>query len=267
MGCVLCPRTKLKHRKNLGERINGQPKPEYLCGAAKPGSQFVQLQMREVQVTETALVQGLSVLASVRQPAGDGRLPIAEDAFSRRSIQPFGQCREHHGDLLRGSFQMIQRSIASRAERGVASRTSERLDPRSRPMLAIANQRVDLSIGNAKVEARWVGTGEAFGGYPSGGLPVGFSLHARDATSAGTGPAPEERVEARRQAGQSSGLRGFSRRWSLLCILPDALDWAEPEWGSQRDQSSERREDEERLYVCTFVRGSGRKGHRVVSRS
>jgi len=30
---VLCSGTKLKHRQNLGERIDGQPKPEHLCGA------------------------------------------------------------------------------------------------------------------------------------------------------------------------------------------------------------------------------------------
>ena len=60
-------RTELKHRKNLGERINGQPEkaaPVWSCEAWFAA--VVQLQMREVQAAETALVQGLSVLASVR---------------------------------------------------------------------------------------------------------------------------------------------------------------------------------------------------------
>jgi hypothetical protein len=32
-------------------------------------------------MAEEALVQDLSVLASARQPGGDGRLPITEDPF------------------------------------------------------------------------------------------------------------------------------------------------------------------------------------------
>jgi hypothetical protein len=39
----LCSGAKLKHRKNLGEGIDGQPEPEYLFGAAEPRAQFVQL--------------------------------------------------------------------------------------------------------------------------------------------------------------------------------------------------------------------------------
>src|SRR5215470_11534147 len=31
---VLRAGTELKHRKNLGERIDGQPEPKHLCGAA-----------------------------------------------------------------------------------------------------------------------------------------------------------------------------------------------------------------------------------------
>ncbi len=48
MSHVLRAGTELKHRKNLGEGINGQPQPEDLCGTAQPGSEFVQLQVREL---------------------------------------------------------------------------------------------------------------------------------------------------------------------------------------------------------------------------
>jgi hypothetical protein len=41
-------------------------------------------------------------------------------------------------------------------------------------MCAIANQRVDLIIGVAKVKARSVGTGEARGVHADGALPAGF---------------------------------------------------------------------------------------------
>jgi hypothetical protein len=38
--------------------------------------------VREPEIAEGALLQGLSVLTSARQPGGDGGLPIAEDTFS-----------------------------------------------------------------------------------------------------------------------------------------------------------------------------------------
>src|SRR5713226_3567624 len=64
--------------------------------------------MREPEVEESALVQRLSVLASAGQPGGDGGLSVAEDPLGGGSIQSFGQRRQHHCDLLRGSFQTVQ---------------------------------------------------------------------------------------------------------------------------------------------------------------
>jgi hypothetical protein len=101
---VLRSRAELEHGENLGARIDGQPQPQHLFGAPQPGSQFVQLQVREMQVTEAALVQALSVLACAREPGGDGGLPVAEDPFGGGSVQPFGQCRQHDGDLLGRGF-------------------------------------------------------------------------------------------------------------------------------------------------------------------
>jgi len=56
MGHVLRAGAELKHGYKLGARIDGQPEPEDLCGAAQPGAYFVQLQMREVQVAEETIV-------------------------------------------------------------------------------------------------------------------------------------------------------------------------------------------------------------------
>jgi hypothetical protein len=64
MSQVLCTRTELKHRQNLGEGIDGQPEPQHLLGAAEPGAQLVQLEVRELEMKEEALVQGVRVLAS-----------------------------------------------------------------------------------------------------------------------------------------------------------------------------------------------------------
>jgi len=55
----------MEHGKNLREGIDGQP--EHLCGAAQPCAQFVQLEVREPQIAERALVQGLCVLPSTSQ--------------------------------------------------------------------------------------------------------------------------------------------------------------------------------------------------------
>ena len=65
--CMLCASAEMEHRKNLREGIDGQPEPEHLCGAAQPGAQFVQLEVREPQIAERALVQGLCVLPSASQ--------------------------------------------------------------------------------------------------------------------------------------------------------------------------------------------------------
>ncbi len=56
-------------------------------------------------MAEGAFVQDLRVLASTSQPPRDGGLPEAEDPFSRRLVQPFGQRRQHHGDYIGRVFR------------------------------------------------------------------------------------------------------------------------------------------------------------------
>ena len=58
-------------------------------------------------------MQGLCVLASARQPGGNGGLTVAEDALSGRRIQSFGERRQHRCDLTGGSFQTVQGGVAS----------------------------------------------------------------------------------------------------------------------------------------------------------
>jgi hypothetical protein len=63
LGHMLCAGTQMEHGKQLGARVDGQPEPQHLSGAAQPGAQFVSLQVRELEMTEEALVQGLCVQA------------------------------------------------------------------------------------------------------------------------------------------------------------------------------------------------------------
>ena len=107
MSHVLCARTELKHRQNLREGIDGQPQPEHLRGAAQPGAQLVQLEVREMEMEEEALVQGVRVPACTSEPPRNRGLSKAEDPLSSRRIQPFSQCRQHHGDLMGGDFQAV----------------------------------------------------------------------------------------------------------------------------------------------------------------
>jgi hypothetical protein len=79
------------HRNNLGEGINRQPEPQDLLGAAEPGAQFVQLEMRKVEVAERTLMEDLRMAACTSEPGGNGGLSVAENSRSRGRIQPFGK--------------------------------------------------------------------------------------------------------------------------------------------------------------------------------
>src|SRR5215469_14091900 len=76
---------------------------------------------------------------------------------------------------------MIQGGVASSTERGSASLTTVRLDLLGLAMLAIPNQRMNVSVCDPGVRTLRVGTSEALGVDPSGGLLGGFSPQARDA--------------------------------------------------------------------------------------
>jgi hypothetical protein len=64
---VLGARTQLEHREKLRARIEGHPQPHHLVRATPSGAQFLQLQVREPERAQAALVQGLGVLACTSQ--------------------------------------------------------------------------------------------------------------------------------------------------------------------------------------------------------
>jgi len=169
----------MEYGKNLRTWVDGQPQPQYVLRATQSGAQFVQLKVREPKIREGALVEGLSVLPSAGQPGGDRGLTVSEDPLGSGRVQPFGEGREHHCDLVRGSLQTIQGGVASGSERGVTGRASKRLDPLDMAMLAIPDEGVDMSIGDAGVRTLRVGTGEALGIHPLGRSPPAFHLTPR----------------------------------------------------------------------------------------
>ncbi len=65
------------------------------------------------------------------------------------------------------------------SEGGAASLAAKCLYLLGMAMLAIPNQRVDVSIADSEVRARLVGTGEAVSVYPLGCAPAAFHLTPR----------------------------------------------------------------------------------------
>ncbi len=53
---MLCAGTKVEDGNDLREGVDGQPQPQHPCVAAQPRAQFVQLEVREPQMAEGALV-------------------------------------------------------------------------------------------------------------------------------------------------------------------------------------------------------------------
>jgi hypothetical protein len=180
------------------------------------GAEFVQLEMRDGEAVEAALMEELSVPACTSEPGGDGRLPVAEDAFGGGRVEPFGQRRQHPCDLLRRGFQPVQRGVASRTERGATGLTTERLDALGTALLAIANQRVDVSIGDPEVRTLLVGTSEARGGYALGGSSAAFHLTPGAYWCTGGSHI------RRRRAGETAGRTVQWRAWLEQTVHPGA---------------------------------------------
>jgi hypothetical protein len=76
---VLRAGTQLEDGKKLGAGIDGKPEPEHVFGAAEAGAQFVQLEVREVEMEEEPLVQSVRVFTSTAQPGRARGLSKAED--------------------------------------------------------------------------------------------------------------------------------------------------------------------------------------------
>src|SRR5215469_6623686 len=66
--------------------------------------------------------------------------------------------------------------MSSSTEGGAASLTAQRLDPLGLAMLSIADQRMNVSISDAKVRALLIGTGEALRVYAFGSSAPAFDL-------------------------------------------------------------------------------------------
>jgi hypothetical protein len=108
MGGGLGPRGQMQHRDDLGQWIEGQPELERMRPVTEPGTQFVKLDVWEVEGTKDAVVQGQTVRAGPRQPGGDGGVPMPKHPHSGSDREPFGQGCQHVGNPVRGGFETVQ---------------------------------------------------------------------------------------------------------------------------------------------------------------
>ncbi|TMD57786.1 MAG: hypothetical protein E6I91_22150 [Chloroflexi bacterium] len=98
-------------------------------------------------------------------------------ARPRDRIQSFGKPREHNRDPAReGVFRRYNGVLRRARERGAARRASKGLDALGPAMLAVADQRMEVSVSVSKVLTLRVRTSEARGLYAFGGTPPAFHL-------------------------------------------------------------------------------------------
>src|SRR5258708_37057253 len=123
---------------------------------------------------EEVLVYGFRMVGSTGPPGGDVSLSKAEAPFGSGSVQSFGECSQRHCNLLRGGFQTIQGGVSPSSERGAVGLTAKRLDPLGLALLAGPDQGRHLSLGEPKLWALLLGSGEPVLGEPLRCSPHGF---------------------------------------------------------------------------------------------
>jgi negative regulator of sigma E activity len=64
---VLRARAQMEHRKKLRAGVDDEPEPQHVLATPEPRSQFIQLEMRELEVAERVLVQRLGMFPSASE--------------------------------------------------------------------------------------------------------------------------------------------------------------------------------------------------------
>ena len=93
-------------------------------------------------------------------------MPMAEDAFGRGDIQPFSQRRQDFADPLRWSLEPIERRVAAGREGRATGLAAKGLDAFTVAMCAVADEGMDLGVGDAVVSTGGSRTRKAGGDDP-----------------------------------------------------------------------------------------------------
>ena len=214
--------------------------PQHLLGVAQPGAQFVQLEVRELQMAEAVLVQGVCVLTSTEQPGHDRGVSKAEDPSGFGWVEPFGQRREHHGDLVWWGFQTGQGRVAPGSERAATGLASKCLNVLNTAMFAIAlkTRGLEREFSQSTGTAGW--DRRSLRCLSEWRAPRRLFTSQQGRTGAGAAPPPVKEVKPRRQAEQSSGVRGFRRWWSVVRLVPPREE-EDRRWNQSKRQSTVRK--------------------------
>src|SRR4029453_1943723 len=89
-----------------------------VCPAAQPCAQFIELDVRHLEMPKGADVQRRTMSASTSQPSRDGRVAMAEHTHCSGDKEPFRPSSQHFRNPLGCGFQTIERRIAPGAEGG-----------------------------------------------------------------------------------------------------------------------------------------------------
>ena len=96
-----------------------------------------------------------------RQPSGDCTFAVLKHSHGCSDTQPFSHCRQDFCDSRGWRLESIEWGIAPGSAGGSTSLAAKGLNPLVLAMRAVADQGMELRVGDAIVRARLVGTGEA----------------------------------------------------------------------------------------------------------
>jgi hypothetical protein len=105
---ILGARSQMEGGNQFGDGIDGQPEPQHLHPPAEPGTDLVQLQMRQPKAAAEVVVHRCAVLPGARQPGHKGALAMAEHAHSGGHREPFGERGQHLSNAVGRGFQAIE---------------------------------------------------------------------------------------------------------------------------------------------------------------
>jgi len=100
------------------------------------------------------------VLPCTGEPCGDGRVAMPKHPGGSGDRAPFRQGSEHFRNPMGSGFEVVQRRTAAGTEGGATGLAAQGLDPFRFPVGSIADQGVDLRIGDLLVGTGGLGAGK-----------------------------------------------------------------------------------------------------------
>ena len=136
---VLRAGTKGQDWDEFGERVEGHPEPEHLRSTPQARAQFGELEVRQREGPQPAVVQGRTVLAGACQPGAAWALAGPKHPHRRSDREPFGERTQDFGDARGWRLEAIERGVATGGEGCRTGLTPEHLNAFVLAVRAIAD--------------------------------------------------------------------------------------------------------------------------------